>query len=344
MFFSIVIPIYNSEKTIGRCLDSVSAQLCDDYEVIMIDDGSSDGGPEICLKYAEKDSRFRYFRQDNSGVSETRNHGIDQATGEFIVFLDSDDCYSPSYLQTFRQLIRQNPDCDHFWCGYRTVSNSSRSNGIITKLAGKDEIVVSDRREIMSLYEADLLAPLWNKAFRAELIRTHKIRMRKDLSLGEDLLFVLDYFEAASDTRILMANEALYDYYCFSSDSLNRKYRPDLMAIYRELIDGISVHIRRWDLDQEQMAKYYSAVYHMLLRGMRNTFHKNNTASRSKKLRNCDAVLRSEEFREAVKNADCHINPLYRAAYATGRYSLVQLAVSVSALRRKKLSGKRRKT
>ena len=331
MLFTVIIPIYNSEKTIARCLESVSVQEYNDYEVLMIDDGSSDGGPEICRRFAEKDPRFRYLRQENAGVSAARNQGIREAAGEFLAFLDSDDRYCPSYLSTFRQMILENPEYDHFWCGYRTVSDDPEDNGMVAKLKDEGRIVLSDRRKIMSLFESDLLASPVNKAYRAEVIKKHELHMRIGLSLGEDLLFNLDYLEHAPNTKILIYNDALYEYYCFTSESLNHKYRKDLKEIYGELIEGFSSHIFHWDLDPGQTSKYYSAVYRMDLRAMRNCFRPENTDPQREKTRFCNDILRSEEFKEAVKHASCRINPLYRAAYATGSFTAVRLVDSLSA-------------
>lgn len=335
MFFSVIIPVYNSEKSLDRCLQSVLDQTFEDYEVVIIDDGSSDSSPQISRRYAEADPRFRYIRQENGGVSSARNRGMQEAKGEFLVFLDSDDCYRPAYLETFFHLISDNPECDHFWCGYCTLSNDPEVNGAVTKLPGSDTIVFTDRRQIMSLHEAILVASPCNKAFRTDIVKRNNIQMPLSLSLGEDLLFNLDYLEHGSNTKIVIYNDALYDYYCFSSDSLNHKYRKDLKEIYTELIRGFSSRIQNWDLDEQQLAKFYSAKYHMLMRVMRNTYHPLNEQSDSERLRLNDEILRSKAFLEAVQRADCHINPLFRAAFATGSYRAVQLADHISAAKRR---------
>lgn len=337
MFFSVIIPVYNSEKSLDRCLRSVLEQSFEDYEVVIIDDGSSDGSPAICRRYAEADPRIRYICQENGGVSSARNHGIQEAEGEFLVFLDSDDCYRPAYLETFSRMIAENPDCDHFWCGYCTLSNDPEVNGAVTKLPGSDTVVFADRRQIMSLHEAILVAPLWNKAFRAGIVKKHQIHMPLNLSLGEDLLFNLDYLEHGGNTKIVIYNDALYDYYCFSSDSLNHKYRKDLYSISSELLRGFSSHIQNWDLEEQELAKFYSEEYHILIRVMRNSFDPRNEQSRRERLQFNNGILRSTAFKEAVRRADCHINPLYRAAYATGSYTVVQMAQAVVAIRRRLL-------
>lgn len=114
MKFSVIIPVYNAEQTLERCLRSVQIQNFSDFEAIIVDDGSADQSAAIVRKYAETDHRFRYVYQKNQGVSAARNYGISKAVGEFIVFLDSDDQYKQDYLQQFNKLIAEYPECDHF--------------------------------------------------------------------------------------------------------------------------------------------------------------------------------------------------------------------------------------
>ena len=97
---SIIIPVYNSEKALRRCLDSILAQTMTDYECLLIDDGSTDSSGRICDEYAAKDERFRVFHKENGGVSSARNVGLDNAKGEWITFVDSDDSVEESFLES----------------------------------------------------------------------------------------------------------------------------------------------------------------------------------------------------------------------------------------------------
>lgn len=102
---SVIVPVYNVEKLLQRCIDSILAQTFTDFELLLIDDGSKDKSGEICDEYAAKDSRIRVFHKQNGGVSTARNLGIDKAQGEWIYFVDSDDIVLPSALGTFCSLI-----------------------------------------------------------------------------------------------------------------------------------------------------------------------------------------------------------------------------------------------
>ena len=104
---SVIVPVYNVEKYLCRCIDSILAQTFTDFELLLIDDGSKDSSGEICEEYAGKDARIRVFHRQNGGVSTARNLGIDKAKGEWIYFVDSDDVVLPSALGTFCSLIPQ---------------------------------------------------------------------------------------------------------------------------------------------------------------------------------------------------------------------------------------------
>lgn len=125
MFLSIVIPVYNVEATLARCLDSIIAQDVDDMEMILVDDGSTDGSPAIADEYARRYACVSLIRQENGGLSAARNTGIDKATGDYITFVDSDDYLHPDTLQRLVHLIKAHPDVDMFEYSVLTDGDSS---------------------------------------------------------------------------------------------------------------------------------------------------------------------------------------------------------------------------
>lgn len=117
--FSIIIPVYDAKKWLCQCLDSISSQSFSDWEVILIDDGSSDGSQEICDDYVHKDSRFKVVHQANKGVSEARNVGLRHATGKYILYVDADDMLLPNALPALAESVEKHPECDLFQFGYQ---------------------------------------------------------------------------------------------------------------------------------------------------------------------------------------------------------------------------------
>lgn len=133
MKFSVVIPLYNKEKSVGRAIESVLAQTHTDFELIVVDDGSTDGGAAVAETY--KDERLRVIRQSNAGVSAARNAGIAAAAGEFVAFLDADDVWLPGYLALMRELISRFPAAGVYASAYESIG----AGGVSACYAGGTE-------------------------------------------------------------------------------------------------------------------------------------------------------------------------------------------------------------
>lgn len=193
---SIIVPVYNAEKYLNRCVDSILNQDYPNFELLLMDDGSQDGSKEICDNYAWKDTRVRVVHKPNSGVSDTRNQALDLAKGEYIQFLDSDDWVVP---EATRLLVRsmEQYQCDMVIADFYRVSGE--------RLAQKGDIEedkVMNRQEFAACMienPADFYyGVLWNKLYRREIIESNKIRMDASISWCEDFLFNLEYIRHAS--------------------------------------------------------------------------------------------------------------------------------------------------
>ena len=121
MLITIIIPIYNRAKTLPECLDSIINQEHSEFECLLIDDGSHDDSLKVCNDYADKDSRFRVFHKTNGGVGSARNLGLENATGEWVAFVDSDDIIAPNHLSQFATAIQKYPNVDILFCGCQYV-------------------------------------------------------------------------------------------------------------------------------------------------------------------------------------------------------------------------------
>ncbi len=188
---SVIVPVYNAENVIERCVDSILNQEFKDLELLLIDDGSKDHSPEILDEYAKKDERVRVIHKPNSGVSDTRNRGIDEAQGTFLQFLDADDWITED---STKMLVRtaEEKDADlvvgEF---YRVVGeNLSRKGSIET-----DRVLTrKEYAEYMKLSPADYYyGVLWNKLYRRAILDQYAIRMDASVSFCEDFIFNLEY-------------------------------------------------------------------------------------------------------------------------------------------------------
>ena len=187
--FSVIIPIYNSEKTIHRCLDSLLNQDCSDAEIILINDGSRDTSGTICKEYAASHENVRYIEQQNAGVSAARNAGLDVAQGEYVLFVDSDDYASDKFFSMARRAVDLHP------ADLLRFSHASVKGGQITehRLTSHD---YSGREMEKALQQAicdkSLNSP-WAKVYRRNLIEEHHIRFPLGISIAEDRLFNMQY-------------------------------------------------------------------------------------------------------------------------------------------------------
>ena len=192
---SIIVPVYNAEATLRRCVDSILTQQYTDFELLLVDDGSTDASGVICDEYAAQDTRVHAIHQENAGVSTARNRALDQAQGVYLQFLDSDDWIT---ADATRSLVRaaEAHRCDLVIADfYRVVGERLSRKGDI------DEDAVLTREEYaahMMENPADFYyGVLWNKLYRREIVEKHRLRMDPEISWCEDFLFNLEYIRRA---------------------------------------------------------------------------------------------------------------------------------------------------
>lgn len=198
---SIIVPIHNAEKTIDRCIDSILNQTYRDFELLLLNDGSTDGSGLICDTHAEKDSRIRVLHKENSGVSDTRNQGIAMAEGEYLQFVDSDDWISPDATEVFMRGVTEHP-CDMAIADfYRVIGERASQKGDIDKEG------IIDRTEYASYMmrkPADFYyGVLWNKFYKRSIIEEYHLKMDSSISWCEDFIFNLEYIRHAHTIYVL---------------------------------------------------------------------------------------------------------------------------------------------
>lgn len=196
LLVSIIVPVYNAEKYLRRCVDSILSQDYPYFELLLMNDGSTDSSGEICDAYAQKDERVRVVHKENSGVSDTRNRALDLARGEYIQFLDSDDWIVPEATRLFVRSMEQY-GCDMVISDFYRVSGER-----VAQKGDIEEDKVMTRQEFAACMienPADFYyGVLWNKMYRRKIIEENKIRMDASISWCEDFLFNLEYIRHAS--------------------------------------------------------------------------------------------------------------------------------------------------
>lgn len=177
---SIIVPVYNAEDYLVRCLDSIKKQNFTEWECILVNDGSTDNSVELCNRYADEDSRFKVINKNNGGVSSARNVGLDVAVGTWIAFVDSDDFVDPDYL-TIPESLRI---CDIVQKSYTILKKSEQTE---IPLPLRDGCVLKDRDSLCRFFLNKRNNALWDKIFKRTLVGD--CRFDTSISIGEDFMF-----------------------------------------------------------------------------------------------------------------------------------------------------------
>ena len=237
-FISIIIPVFNTEQYLSRCVDSLLSQSFTDYELLLIDDGSTDACGVLCDAYAGKDSRVRVFHKENGGVSSARNLGLDNARGEWVYFMDSDDELVPDGLQVLVDCISN--EVDSVMGGIIEI----RENGEESAVEGRATLSLLKKRAILSLYSG--YGSVYNYCgnmciwlLRRSVISEHGLRFDPSIAIKEDTLFLMQFIcKSHGITR--QTTTPIYRYYRRAgsamgsvSDRFNPKYVDSFHALVK---------------------------------------------------------------------------------------------------------------
>ncbi len=258
---SVIIPAYNIAPYIGRCLDSILNQTYTNLEVIVIDDGSKDNTRDIIEEYKVKDSRIVAIYKENGGVSDTRNKGLEVATGDYIGFVDGDDYVENNmYEVLINNAIKYGADISH--CGYRLKFPTNEF-----LLYGTDRVVEQDNQQgVIDLLEGKFIEPsLCNKLFSKKCVEG--LRLRKDLKINEDLLF--DAMAFAKADKSVFEDKPLYNYImrtnsATTSVSLSRNKVFDALRVREIITDMFDENSRVYPVAIDSQLKIAIQTYRTL--------------------------------------------------------------------------------
>ena len=237
---SFIIPVYNCKNHLPGCIESIEKIGLSDYEILLIDDGSTDGSGELCDNLTSGRNHVRCVHQSNQGVSVARNVGLDQARGEYILFIDADDSFdSQGMKKMIKFLTDETIDLIIYGMSFEFYYKGMvyRSDDMKTPLSG-----IFNETEWLShlqdLYFANSLSPIWNKVYKRKLLVDNKLKFKEDMFLYEDLEFSLRCLTYSG--KVLFIPNVLY-HYRQSEDEGNAGRRLKRIAHIPELIDRIEV-------------------------------------------------------------------------------------------------------
>lgn len=246
--YSIIVPVYNiSKKYLDDCIKSLVAQTYGDYEILIIDDGSTNGCGIWCDEWSERYNNIKSIHQVNSGVSAARNTGINSSQGSYLIFVDPDDWIDSNLLETIESVLRNN-DFDVLVYSYlyeytdRSIAENNELQGSVQVLSEsvKKEMVINlidtEKKVVYRSYKGKIFGAVWAKCYNKEFIITNNIAFNVNLKKAQDTVFNLWAIQLAK--RVIVCNEPLY-HYRMVKGSITHRYNPNIIDIQTLFLNAI---------------------------------------------------------------------------------------------------------
>lgn len=272
---SIIIPAYNAGVSISRCIDSIINQTYNNLEIIIINDGSDDNTAEVCMKYVEIDKRIKYIEQNNLGVSEARNRGIEESTGEYITFIDADDYFDLNFCSKMIDCIKKEQSDICICMNYNVLEYMGNDGVVETKIIKprlKSKGITTIKSENYDFYDSYSHWTVWGVLYKRNSLKN--IAFRKGLYVGEDTLFLSEIIK--SNEKITFLDDLLF-YYIIANESAshgiyNEKKLTELES-WEKIIDLYS--------DRKNQQSNIKAAYCLrCIKILKNYFYKDKNFSK----------------------------------------------------------------
>lgn len=304
-FFSVIVPCYNVKLYLKECIESIIGQSFKDFELFIIDDGSTDGCSEICDKYKEKDNRIRVFHQANAGVSVARNKGIKNANAEWIIFIDPDDWVEKGMLEALHEIVSETKADLYLFDYYqefakkRVIKQFMSQSGYLPqetikelRLAPFNQFIKNGKIEE---YETNVI---WDKVYKTDILRSNKLHFIEEARKGQDVIFNAEAFQLCNSYYYF--HKTLY-HYRYLESSITNRYNPNV-RFYNEIAFREQERIiNQYKLQEEYWDNYYVRVLTRLYSCMRlYYFHEKNPKSWLQTKKELRQVLKTEPYKNAM--------------------------------------------
>lgn len=337
---SIIVPVYNSEDCLGHCIRSLIDQTYSDIEILLIENGSADNSFILCQKFAGQDKRVKAFHLETANVSGARNFGIEQAKGDFILFADSDDYCSPQWCE---ELVRSHKRYHGDYipvCGYTKVSDYHGTLIREYKFGTEKENLILESKDILFLHEMNFLNTPCNKLYEKAIISDNGIFMPLDMSLGEDMVFNINYIQFSKKKGFNIINKGLYYYVRSGKESLDHRYLPAYYFMADKMFDSLYNYCTNNKIVLTQSFWHWALwLYNEVLK---NTMHAGNNDTLKKKIATNQMVLHDDKLQLTVLNRKKYIAHAVYLAMRSKSYIFLCIVMAYENLKekiREKLKG-----
>ena len=304
--YSVIVPVYNVENYLPRCIDSLLAQNYADLEILLIDNGSNDQSGQICENYAAQFSNITAYHIPNKGVGSARNFGLSKAKGEFICFVDADDYLVGNLFSDVESQLDSQLDLvvfSYYNSSEKNLSEINRSAKILPAEGKKD------KSEFIALFQelflTDMMYTVWNKIYRREFLEEHQI-VFESYELGEDVRFNLNVYQHVN--TVFLVKSAYYVYVSGRVDSAMGQYNPNRMNYQLEELGKVDQLMISWNSHDDQFIDQIKA--RILMSNIQNI--SKQKMSLSKKRHYVEVLCRNQEMIALLKKATSPLHPLVR--------------------------------
>lgn len=277
MLISVIVPIYKVERYLNKCVDSILNQTFTDFELILVDDGSPDNCGRICDEYAEKDNRIHVIHKENGGLSDARNAGLNYATGEYIVFVDSDDFIEPDLLEKAYSTIVKGYDIVSF--GFNVIGVDGSISAIIHPEVGKElrfEKQADYLEFILKIFMNWRVGwEAWSRIYRRDIIEKYELRFEDNSRIfAEDMYFNFCYIV---HTKTMYAmKDCLYNYLRRNDSIMGKDIKKSNLNRFNELAKAVLEHYKKYP-DLDYLCEHFSAIYYMIIYHEMKVYYKKET-------------------------------------------------------------------
>lgn len=293
---SIIVPVYNTEKYLSGCLDSLLDNKTNEYEIILVDDGSSDSSPVLCDEYAERFDHIRVIHQKNAGLANARNAGIRSAVGEFLTFADSDDTVDAGFADSVLEHIRRDDDIIVY--GYRVDYTQTQQS---RKMQLKEMPSVDAATAVRELEENGCFNMVWMKVYRKQLLQKQaQIIFVPHTEPGEDLIFNCMCFMKAKS--ISLVSEPFYHWIRRGEDTLANCFRDDLYEKNLMFIDYRNRLYQALGIDDSQFSLLSKGNLSYIFSCIPNMYRRGHVFSKDRRMAFYREILDSNDVALWVKN------------------------------------------
>lgn len=315
---SIVVPVYNVESKLYRCLVSIQNQTYSDFEVLLIDDGSKDSSGLICDEFVKMDSRFKVYHIENRGVSGARNFGIEKSLGEYLTFVDSDDYVETEYLS--KLLVEDGAEL--------VISNVNYCSADLKQKLSQVEngnyciILKEQPDQIADLLKMRKLNYVYAKLYRNDIISDYNIRFHEEVSLGEDTMFVFDYLLHTSKISVIASSN--YNYIKYGTGTLSSNFYWDIYSRHCKVNDYLEASITAMHLESTMIQAVLEVRRIEAMKWSISLIRKSKIKT-YKKVKLIKNILHDEKLYTAIQNSSPVIRDKYYQFFAKNKNTILLL-------------------